>query len=467
MTTYNFNYATERDRQLIEDYGFPVSWEDGTAVAGPQMTMPDGTILSTQPTYAGAAMTPYGNGLYSIGPGTAAQVDANMKQWFDTQKAGEGDLMSWLGPALVMGGIGGIALGGVAGAGAAAEGAAGAAGAAGSILPESYWSMLAEGGGAATDAAAAGAGAYGTGGALGLDAVTLGESVLPWTTNPSLAALEGGAAAGEAGGIWQGLQNYFTPTPQSLATNAASQLLQNGGSGVDGWGTDEAGGGLTGDEMPGGGGSGYLPEWMTKLSPSALAQLLGTTVQGASSLLASRAQQQATQNSSNALMTMYNQNRADLAPWREAGVNALGRLTDLTTPGKQFDTMQADPGYQFRLDQGQKALDNRLRAGGKFYSGTALKAGADYNQGFASNEFSNVYNRLAGIAGTGQTATTATGQFGQNAAQGVAANETGMGNARASGYVGVGNAINSGISNYNNQNFQNSLLAMLANNRGY
>ncbi len=118
----------------------------------------------------------------------------------------------------------------------------------------------------------------------------------------------------------------------------------------------------------------------------------------------------------------------------------------------------ADPGYQFRMDEGRKGLESSAAARGGLLSGGTLKALTKYGQDVASNEYSNAYNRfnndrtqrfnrLSGIAGTGQTATNITGQLGAQAASNIAQNQIGAGNARASGYVGQANAINSGIGN--------------------
>jgi hypothetical protein len=86
-----------------------------------------------------------------------------------------------------------------------------------------------------------------------------------------------------------------------------------------------------------------------------------------------------------------------------------------------------DPGYEFRQAEGEKGVKRQLSAMGGFNSGAALKAIDRYNQDYASNEFSNAYNRdaankartfsfLSGTAGQGlQAAGTAAG-VGQNAA---------------------------------------------------
>lgn len=196
-------------------------------------------------------------------------------------------------------------------------------------------------------------------------------------------------------------------------------------------------------------------------NPNLAGQLLGSGTNALSSYLSSQAQQDAANQSNQTLWNMYQQNRADLAPWRTAGVGALGQLVDLTTPGKQLDTAMLDPGYAFRQQEGQNALDNAARAAGRFYSGRQLKDTAAYNQNFATGEFGNVYNRLAGLAGTGQAATNQTGAFGQNTAQSVANNQTSAGANRASGYMGVGNAITGGITGYLNNMNQQSIIDKL------
>jgi hypothetical protein len=66
--------------------------------------------------------------------------------------------------------------------------------------------------------------------------------------------------------------------------------------------------------------------------------------------------------------------------------------------GKQFQSpdaqsLQADPSYQFRLDQGRKALEQSAAGKGVLRTGGTLKDLVNYGQNFATNEYSNVYNR--------------------------------------------------------------------------
>lgn len=241
----------------------------------------------------------------------------------------------------------------------------------------------------------------------------------------SLASDSGGAAGDEI--IWNG------------ATDAPPLTLTDTGGAGDSWIS-----GLSNNSVLGAG-----------------ASLLSGGLGLAGSLLSSNAQQQSARDAQNTIWNMYQQNRTDLEPWRKAGIGALGNLTNLTTPGKQFDAMMLDPGYQFRLGEGNKAIDAAARARGLFDSGRTMKALTDYGQNFATGEFSNVFNRNASLAGLGQTATNTGVNAGQNAANNVAGIMQGAGNARASGYMGGANALAGGIGSGLNLYNQLSLLESL------
>lgn len=181
--------------------------------------------------------------------------------------------------------------------------------------------------------------------------------------------------------------------------------------------------------------------------------------------------------------------REDSRPYREAGYSSLAQLNAGLTPGGEFNrnfTMAdflKDPGYGFRMEQGEAGINRAALAGGSRYSGATLKELTRFNSGLASQEFGNAYsryksdlgdrfNRLSGVAGTGQTAVTQAGQAGQNAYGNIMAagsqNATNQGNAvqnaaaaRASGYVGVANAINTGLGQYANHQQQQQYLSQM------
>jgi hypothetical protein len=65
---------------------------------------------------------------------------------------------------------------------------------------------------------------------------------------------------------------------------------------------------------------------------------------------------------------------------------------------KQFSAPTAselsnEPGFQFRLDQGRKALEQSAAGKGVLRTGGTLKDLINYGQNFASNEYGNAYNR--------------------------------------------------------------------------
>lgn len=177
-----------------------------------------------------------------------------------------------------------------------------------------------------------------------------------------------------------------------------------------------------------------------------------------------KAQSSAAENATQVEWDMYEQSRTDQMPWLNQGKTSLNQLAGLMAPGKQLARsfgsadFRADPGYQFRLQEGMRGVENSAAARGGLLSGNALKALANYSQQSASNEYmnaynrfnndqSNLYNRLAGLANTGQTTANSLGALGSNTAQSVGQNLMTAGQARASGYAGQANAVNGMINN--------------------
>lgn len=96
----------------------------------------------------------------------------------------------------------------------------------------------------------------------------------------------------------------------------------------------------------------------------------------------------------------YDQIRADTAGQRALGQQSIDQLSGLLAPGgglrDKFNWDEDnDPGYQFRLREGQKAVNRSAAAGGGLLSGAAAKAMDRYSQDYASNEYQNSYNRWA------------------------------------------------------------------------
>lgn len=198
---------------------------------------------------------------------------------------------------------------------------------------------------------------------------------------------------------------------------------------------------------------------------------------GASS--AAQTQADAANRAADLQYQMWQEQQKLQEPWRQAGETALNKLIPMATNYTPFgmQQFQQDPGYQFRLLEGLKALDRQAAARGGLISGGALKAAERYGQEMGSQEYMNAFNRyqterqaqlnpLQSLAGLGQTSTNqlmgAAGQYGTNVG------ELGMqvANARASGYMGQANALSgaltSGANQYMNYQMMNRLFPQQA-----
>lgn len=175
---------------------------------------------------------------------------------------------------------------------------------------------------------------------------------------------------------------------------------------------------------------------------------------------------------------MLAKERAALAPKITSQFQPTGSFGELA---KKFDmsSFHQDPGYQFRMDEANKALQRSAAARGGLLSGGTLRGLSDLNQNLASQEYQSAYNRfqndqtsrfnrLAALAGIGQTATNVTGQLGQNYASSAAELAAQGANAKAAGTLGSASAwnqgINSAIQGYNNYNTWNQLMGNINKN---
>lgn len=189
------------------------------------------------------------------------------------------------------------------------------------------------------------------------------------------------------------------------------------------------------------------------------AALLGSAIIGAGSSIiggnkAAKAQKQAAKTASDTERYFYDTTRADLAPWRTAGGAGIGRLADLyglngdAARDTAYAGFEKSPGYQFRVNEALKAVERTASARGRLRSPATEKAVGRYVSDYvAGPEFNSYADRLAQIAGVGQSATNSTAAAGAQAASGIGNAQIAAGNARASGYVNTANAINQGVQN--------------------
>jgi hypothetical protein len=129
--------------------------------------------------------------------------------------------------------------------------------------------------------------------------------------------------------------------------------------------------------------------------------------------------------------------------------------------------IQMDPGYEFRRQQGEQALQRSISAGlgGASRGGGALKAMADYSQGLASQEYGNAYNRFMANRAQTMQALQGMGAQGQGAANVMtgAAGNLGTGAASLFGSQGTNLANIYGQQGQNVANVYGALAPNLAN----
>lgn len=87
--------------------------------------------------------------------------------------------------------------------------------------------------------------------------------------------------------------------------------------------------------------------------------------------------------------------REPFQPFVEAGQEAVGALRN---PVAEF---MNDPAVQFRLQQGQQAIERSAASRGGLVSGNTLQDVNQFAQGVASEEFNNSFNRALATAGLG------------------------------------------------------------------
>lgn len=157
---------------------------------------------------------------------------------------------------------------------------------------------------------------------------------------------------------------------------------------------------------------------------------------------ASKAQVKASEQAQATQWKMYEQSRADMAPWRVAGEKALGTLEGMVEAGPGDYT--ESPGYQFRLDEGRKQIQ---QGRGNIRSGATEKALQRYSQDYATGDYQNFLNRyyqsltpFQNLSGTGQQSAAGQAQVAQQTGQTVGNLQQQAGAAKASGYTNKYNA---------------------------
>ncbi len=109
-----------------------------------------------------------------------------------------------------------------------------------------------------------------------------------------------------------------------------------------------------------------------------------------------------------------------------------------TATANALQALQNQPGYQFGLTQGVDARERGASSAGNLYSGATQKALERFGQDYANTKMGETYNRLASVAGLGQTA------LGQGAAAGQNATNNSAGIGMDAANFQAGNMLNQG-----------------------
>jgi len=182
----------------------------------------------------------------------------------------------------------------------------------------------------------------------------------------------------------------------------------------------------------------------------AIASVAGGLIGAGASDDAAHAEQQAAERAAIAQRDQYNKTRNDLMPWMDSGNRALSAMNNAMFNG-DYSQFYQSPDYQFRLDEGQRALDSSGAAKGMALSGNQLKALTRYGGDMASGEYNNWFNKLNSMSSTGANTAGQMGNLGANTAGNIGNAMMAGGNARASGYINKANSYNNalaGLSEY-------------------
>jgi hypothetical protein len=297
----------------------------------------------------------------------------------------------------------------------------------------------------------------------------------------------GGAAAAGAGAA-EGAGAGVAGAGEIAAGNGAF-LGEGVASGIGGWdaaawaaaGGSPLAAGAAGAGLGAGAGAGAGAGTAATAAGAGLGTLgtLGTIAGIAAPIIGGAINSSATGKAADAQLQATREAAALQEPFRQGGMKGLNRLLDLYglsgntgaegygSAQKKFgmSDFQADPGYQFRQQEGEKAMQRAASAAGGLGSGKFLKDAMRFSQGLASDEYGRAYDRygtdiarqinpLQALAGQGQSAANTIGDY-----------RTQGGNAQAAGRIGQANAwsnaLTQGMGWYQNNQQQQQTNALL------
>ena len=158
---------------------------------------------------------------------------------------------------------------------------------------------------------------------------------------------------------------------------------------------------------------------------AAVGSIGGALISSSASSDAANMQQQSNQAAIDQQQQQYNQARADFAPFRQAGVGALGQYVNLVgTNGAQpqqdaITALQTSPYYQSLYRNGQEAVLQNAAATGGIRGGNTQRSLADFGADTLAQTIQQQLGNLGGIINVGAGATSTNASLGANSADNI------------------------------------------------
>lgn len=136
-----------------------------------------------------------------------------------------------------------------------------------------------------------------------------------------------------------------------------------------------------------------------------------------------------------------------LQPYMDQGGEGFKALSDLyglngaEAQQTASGMYQKSPGYDFRMAQGIKAIDNSASAKGMRNSGATLKALTQYGQGVADQDYQKWVEGLKGIGGAGLSSAGKAGDVLSGSNNAIGSLYSKIGEAKASQGIAQGNLL--------------------------
>jgi len=199
------------------------------------------------------------------------------------------------------------------------------------------------------------------------------------------------------------------------------------------------------------------------------ATVVGSAISSNAAGKAAKGQAAAAQAAALAREQRFQEGKQLQMPFYQGGADAFSQLTQRLpelTQGYDPQRLTSEPGYEFGMREGQRALEQSLAARGRSGSGAALKAAARYGTDYSTTKLNDAFNRdratrgdtfnmLTGTAGFGERVGTNISTQGNAVTGGVAGDLKGGADAAAAGTLSQGNIwgnlLNQGASMWNNR----------------